>query len=158
MSNVLCQIRGRKRVRLYAPWDASKLQFPAGASSSRLDAWEEKTVSKCSLRFAQAFEARLGPGDVLYIPALWAHTASPTEGMSVAVNVFFRDLKEGYAPGKDVYGNRDVQAYEHGRKEVERIVKSFRKLPSQYGQFYLQRLADEMAEAARACAERNASE
>jgi len=82
--------------------------------------------------------------DVLFLPSLWLHTASPTEGISVAVNVFFRNLKNGYAVGKDVYGNRDLQAYEKGRQDVNKIAKSFENLPLDVQNFYLQRLAEEL--------------
>ena len=153
MSNVLCQIRGEKRLFLFAPWDVDNLEYPPGSSSSRLNAWDEWEVEKSKLQYAQAYEAHLRPNDVLYIPALWSHTASPTKGTSVAVNVFFKDLSEGYAKGKDVYGNRDVQAYENGRRDIERIARSFSKLPEQFGQFYLQRLANELADAAQTKAE-----
>lgn len=149
MSNVLCQIRGAKRLLLYSPREVSKLGFPPGASSSRFNAWDERGLFNTTLRSAQAFEAILEPGEVLFIPSLWAHTASPQDEMSVAVNVFFKDLEEGYAAGKDVYGNRDLQAYENGRRDIERLIRSFKKLPPQCAQFYLQRLADEMGEAAR---------
>lgn len=146
MSNVLCQIRGRKRLLLYPPSDGSKLGFAPGASSSQLDAFDEKTVETSELKYAQPYEAILNPGDVLFIPALWAHTATPTDGTGI-VNVFFRDLDQGYAAGKDIYGNRDLQAYENGRRDVQRIIKSFRNLPAQAADFYLQRLAAELAEA-----------
>lgn len=147
---MLCQIRGVKRLLLFAPWEVDNLDYPPGSSSSRLNAWDEWEVEKSNLRYARAYEAILRPGDVLYIPALWSHTASPSEGMSIAINVFFGELNEGYVAGRDVYGNRDVQAYENGRKDVERIIKSFSKLPEQFGQFYLQRLANELASAAQA--------
>lgn len=68
--------------------------------------------------------------------------------MSVAVNVFFRNLRNGYAAGKDVYGNRDLQAYEKGRQDVAKIVKSFESLPTDVRGFYLQRLADEFMQKA----------
>lgn len=68
----------------------------------------------------------------------------PEEGTSVAVNVFFRDLESGYAAGRDVYGNRDLQAYENGRRDVERIVKAFRGVPDDMARFYLDRLAAEI--------------
>ena len=93
---------------------------------------------------AHPHEVRLEPGDILYIPPLWLHTASPIDGISVSVNVFFRSLESGYASGRDVYGNRDVQAYEKGRKDIERITKSFEKLSSDMARFYMERLADEL--------------
>lgn len=64
------------------------------------------------------------------------------------MNVFFRNLESGYAAGKDVYGNRDVQAYEKGRKDIEKIARSFSTLPPEMGRFYLERLADELKEKA----------
>lgn len=48
-----------------------------------------------------------------------------------------------------MYGNRDLQAYENGRKDVERIVQSFAGLPADVGRFYLERLAGELTERAR---------
>jgi tRNA wybutosine-synthesizing protein 4 len=98
------------------------------------------------MRLAQTHphEAILGPGDVLFLPALWLHTASPTDGVSIAVNVFFRSLESGYAPGKDVYGNRDLQAYEKGRQDITRIAKSFSGLPEDARKFYILRLGEEL--------------
>lgn len=66
------------------------------------------------------------------------------KGFSVAVNVFFRNLENGYAAGKDVYGNRDLAAYEKGRLDVAKIAKSFDKLPADMKEFYLLRLAEEL--------------
>ena len=68
----------------------------------------------------------------------------PTTDMSVAVNVFFRDLQTGYSAGRDVYGNRDLAAYEKGRQDIARIAKSFDRLPGEIRSFYLSRLADEL--------------
>lgn len=46
--------------------------------------------------------------------------------------------------GRDVYGNRDLQAYEKGRQDIQKLIKSFGNLPSDIGRFYLERLADEL--------------
>ena len=139
MANVLCQIRGTKRTILYPPSDILHLKIPHGESSSAVNAFD-----KDSLPNAHPQEVVLLPGDILFIPPLWVHTASPTDGVSVAVNVFFRNLPQGYAAGRDVYGNRDIQAYEEGRKDVEKIVRRFKKIPSVMGRFYLERLAQEL--------------
>jgi tRNA wybutosine-synthesizing protein 4 len=103
-----------------------------------------RMLEDAKLAFAHPHEATLGPGDVLFLPALWLHTATPIDRVSIAVNVFFRSLASGYAAGRDVYGNRDLQAYEKGRQDVTKIAKSFSKLPCDIQGFYLQRLAAEL--------------
>ena len=149
MANVLCQITGSKRLLLYPPCDVSHFAIPPGSSSSSTNVFEaDSRLRDPSLAFTHPHEAFLRPGDVLYIPPLWLHAASPQEPVSVSVNVFFRNLDSGYAPGRDVYGNRDVQAYEKGRIDVGKIAKSFDKLPHDMAQFYLQRLAGELKEKA----------
>ena len=144
MANVLCQIRGSKHVLLYPPSDILHLDIPPGASSSNIDVFDANLSKHPSLKLAHPQEAVLQPGDVLFIPPLWLHTARPVDSISISVNIFFRNLTSGYAAGRDVYGNRDLQAYEKGRKDVEKIVRSFHGLPSQMSKFYLERLADEM--------------
>ena len=147
MANILCQIRGTKRLVLYPPSDVSRLHFPAGASSSVLSR-AQPTSDDSHPANTHPYEAILHPGDVLFIPPCWPHTAAPVDGVSIAVNVFFRNLKSGYAAGKDVYGNRDLQAYEKGRLDVAKIAKSFKGLPPDMATFYLERLADELMEEA----------
>ena len=128
---------------LYPPTDVSLLDFPPGGSSSNIDVLTSKNPK---LRRTHPHAASLKPGDILYIPPMWSHTATPEDGVSVAVNVFWKGLEKGYAAGKDVYGNRDLQAYENGRRDVEKIVKAFRDLPVDVSKFYLARLADEISE------------
>ncbi|KAK3062950.1 tRNA methyltransferase ppm2, partial [Teratosphaeriaceae sp. CCFEE 6253] len=82
-------------------------------------------------------------------------------GMSVAVNIFFRNLPQtsssaaaaAAAAGRDVYGTRDLGAYERGRREIERIVKSFDGVPADVSGFYLERLANELMDRAKAVAD-----
>ena len=74
----------------------------------------------------------------------------PNEGISVAVNVFWKGFgDEMYAAGRDVYGNRDLKGYENGRRDVEKIVRGFRGVPKDVSGFYLQRLAAEVVENGR---------
>ncbi|RAL67187.1 hypothetical protein DID88_007964 [Monilinia fructigena] len=141
MANVLCQVRGSKRLLLFPPSDVKYFDFAPGASSSGINVFE--SLGDLSLSQTHPHEVLLQPGDVLFLPSLWLHTASPTSGMSVAVNVFFRNLRNGYAAGKDVYGNRDLQAYEKGRQDIAKIARSFESLPTDVRGFYMQRLADE---------------
>ena len=141
MANILCQIRGSKQLLLFPPSDVKHFEFEPGTSSSSINAFEQ--LGAASLAPSHPHEALLEPGDILFLPPLWLHTASPTSGMSIAVNVFFRNLQAGYAAGKDVYGNRDLQAYEKGRQDITRILKTFEGLPVDVRGFYLQRLVDE---------------
>ncbi|KAH6877342.1 hypothetical protein B0T10DRAFT_192573 [Thelonectria olida] len=142
MANVYAQIRGSKRMVLFPPTDVRHLAFAPGASSSSLDVFS--ALEKHQLLGTHPYEAKLEAGDLLFLPTMWFHTATPTTDLSVAVNYFFRDLESGYASGRDVYGNRDLAAYEKGRQEVARVAKGFERLPPEIRQFYLARLADEL--------------
>ncbi|KAF4335043.1 leucine carboxyl methyltransferase 2 [Fusarium beomiforme] len=142
MANVYTQIQGSKRMVLLPPADVKHLAFAPGASSSSLDVLS--ALDKQQLAVTTPYEAILHPGDLLFIPAMWLHTASPTTDLSIAVNVFFRDLDSGYSTGRDVYGNRDLAAYEKARQDISRLVKSFDRLPAEVRHFYLTRLADEL--------------
>ncbi|PNS18317.1 hypothetical protein CAC42_6134 [Sphaceloma murrayae] len=146
MANVLCQIKGSKRLLLYAPADVVHLGIGPGASSSSMNPFEPSSVDQKNLSRVIAHEAVLNEGDVLFIPPLWLHTAKPLSNLSIAVNVFFKDerMEKAYAAGKDVYGNRDIAAYERGRRDVQKIIKGFDGLSEQVRSFYLLRLAEEL--------------
>jgi len=153
MDNVLCQIRGKKRVVLFPPSDIGKLDFAPGASSSSLNVLAPTGGNPASLKDMKPYEAILKPGEVLFIPSMWAHTAAPMDGVSVSVNCFFRSMEGNkYAAGRDVYGNRDLAAYEKGRKDVATIIRSFDELPAHVSAFYLQRLGMELLDKAKATA------
>ena len=124
------------------------LGIPPGASSSSHNVFDIDSNSQSSLRYTHPHEVLLNPGDVLFIPPLWSHAASPLNGTSIAVNVFFRNFEAGYAAGRDVYGNRDLQPYEKGRKDVEKIARAFDGLPVDVRGFYMERLAAELREKA----------
>ncbi|KAF2451370.1 LCM-domain-containing protein [Karstenula rhodostoma CBS 690.94] len=147
LANVLCQVCGSKTLHLFPPADVKYLAYPPGGSSSNTDILTSKDTR---LAHTHPHIAHLRPGDILFIPPMWSHTAVPEDGVSVAVNAFFRNLEAGYAAGKDVYGNRDLQAYENGRRDVERIAKAFRTVPDDMAKFYLDRLAMEIQERADA--------
>lgn len=147
MANIYCQIRGTKRLLLFPPADVDRLQFAPGASSSSIDVFE--MLKSGLLSGVQPYEAVVKPGDVLFLPPLWLHTATPIDGLSIAVNVFFRNLETGYSAGRDVYGNRDIAAYEKGRQLVAGITKGFNKVPADMKEFYIKRLAAELLQRAR---------
>lgn len=145
MANVLCQVRGSKRLFLFPPSDVTLFDFEPGASSSPTNVFEG--LSKDLLTAAHFHEAMLNPGNVLFIPPLWLHTTSPTSGFSIAVNVFFSQLIK-QAHGRDVYGNRDLQVYEKGRQDITKIINTFEGLPGEARGFYLQRLVEEFKQKA----------
>ncbi|OTA88070.1 hypothetical protein M434DRAFT_126533 [Hypoxylon sp. CO27-5] len=144
MANVYCQIVGSKRFILFPPSDVTRLSFAPGSSSSSIDVFSE--LESPSLAETHPHEAVLKPGDILFLPPLWMHTATPLSSLGVAINVFFRNLENGYSSGRDVYGNRDLAAYEKGRQDVARIANAFNKLPIDMRDFYIKRLACELAE------------
>lgn len=150
MANVLCQIRGERRLLLFPPDDVQSLHLPAGASSSTIDIFQAVGLdSPTAIPGTSPQEAILRPGEILFIPPLWLHTAcSATSEVSVAVNVFFRNLAKGYAAGRDVYGNRDLHAYEKSRQDLQRIARSFEGVPPDMARFYLRRLAQELQQMA----------
>jgi len=46
--------------------------------------------------------------------------------INISLNVFFRSLAPAkYPAGRDVYGNRDLAAYEDGRRDLEKIIRRF---------------------------------
>lgn len=145
-ANIFCSIRGSRKLILYPPSDVARLGFPPGASTSYLDIFEVGSTSPRFIAGTRPYETTLAPGDVLFIPPLWLHAGAPGANVSVAVNVFFNSFEHGYAASRDVYGNRDLQAYEIGRREVDKIVRAFHGLPSDIAQAYLGRLAVELQE------------
>ena len=143
--NILFQVYGTKTLTLYPPSDVANLAYPPGASSSSLPLTSLSHNPKL-----HPHAVSLAPGDILFIPPMWSHTAMPNEGISVAVNVFWKGFgDEMYAAGRDVYGNRDLKGYENGRRDVEKIVRGFRGVPKDVSGFYLQRLAAEVVENGR---------
>lgn len=145
MANVLCQIDGSKRLILFPPADMVNLGFPPGSTTSPREIFKDGNPDDIlSIPSTHPAEVILRPGEVLFIPPLWAHTAAPLQKVSIAVNVFFRNLTKGYAAGKDIYGNRDLEAYENGRRDVEKIARAFDGIPPDLAHAYLVRLADEL--------------
>jgi tRNA wybutosine-synthesizing protein 4 len=132
MSNILCQISGSKRILLFPPSSVSLLDFPAGQTTSNLDVF---AADPNTVRLANCapLETTLSAGEILFIPACWPHATTPAPqhpgqgkgDLSVAVNVFFRSFEDRlYAAGRDVYGNRDLEMYQNGRKHVAKICDS----------------------------------
>jgi len=100
--NIACVVGGRRRFTLFPPDQIANLYpgpldlTPAGQPISLVD------VRKPDLdrfpRFAEALRvaevAELGPGDAIYIPALWWHNVEALADFNVLVNFWWRDVAE----------------------------------------------------------------
>lgn len=55
------------------------------------------------------------------------HSSDPaTSRINISLNIFFRSLSaSAYPAGRDVYGNRDLAAYEDGRRDLDKILRRF---------------------------------
>ncbi|KAI9809943.1 MAG: hypothetical protein M1825_000376 [Sarcosagium campestre] len=146
MANILFQIRTTKTIHLYPPSSASALGFSPASTTSAVQPL--LTPPPPALAHVPTYIATLQPGAGLFIPALWPHTVAAPDvdaGASVSVNVFFRHLHHSrYAPGRDVYGNREIVAYERARADVDRLARRFDGLPVDIRRFYAERLAAEV--------------
>jgi hypothetical protein len=102
------QVTGSKRVLLWPPSAHDDL-YVTGSSSPITHLHDQQALRQRYPRFAaaQALEARLAPGDCLYIPALWFHNVV-SEDFAVSVNLFWRHLPPAFYERKDLYGNRDL--------------------------------------------------
>lgn len=164
--NFLCCIRGRKRVILFHPDDIGLLYISGSSSAmgSRLFAeadlpqlWKEFPLAKAAWK--RRHEIELHAGDVLFLPAFWAHCtqALPHESdkASISVNTFVlrRDTMSLHDP-KDVWANRELLPAQDAVKAFEeKILPSLAKLPATARSFYCRKIAAQLqleAEAASA--------
>jgi hypothetical protein len=99
MDGVLMQLRGAKRVRLFAPEQSANL-YPFPLLGGALRPWfaqvylerpEDASFPRLGAALAAAVELDLGEGEALYIPAGWWHEVTALgEDYVVSVNRFQR--------------------------------------------------------------------
>ena len=140
--NLLCGIRGRKRLILFHPEEIRHL-YPEGTASAVLDV-ETPDLARFP-RFAKAvkWEGILEEGDVLFISAMWWHnvrTLTPCYGL----NVFFRHLPEASYQSNDLYGNKDPLLAVAAEKALKQAVASLSNLPDEYKRFFARKAIMEM--------------
>lgn len=142
MDNALMQLHGEKRVLLYPPRAGAGLYLEGSSSpvvgpavDGEGGGWPAEFPAYEQARRA-ALEVVLQPGDVLYIPALWAHRVEALHGPSVAVNVFFRELPEASYPRKDLYGNADPVAAGRALEACAGAARDLTSLPRDHRVFY----------------------
>ena len=100
--NIACVVGGRRRFTMFPPDQIGNLYpgplelTPAGQPVSLVDV--RHPDFERFPRFAQALRAaevaELGPGDAIYIPALWWHNVEALEDFNVLVNYWWRDVPE----------------------------------------------------------------
>ncbi|CAH1788010.1 unnamed protein product [Owenia fusiformis] len=138
MDNMLIQIKGRKRVVLFSPRDATYL-YLNGDKSEVLDIDKpdlEKYPEFCK---ATRYECVLEPGDILFIPALWFHNVISLD-YGIAVNVFWKHLDNSCYDSKDTYGNKDPVVATRAIQKLDNALKLLKDLPDDYRDFYARRM------------------
>jgi hypothetical protein len=100
--NIACVVAGTRRFTMFPPDQIGNLYVgpldltPAGQPVSLVDV-RNPDLSRFP-RFAAALEvaemAQLGPGDAVYIPALWWHHVEALDDFNVLVNYWWRDVPE----------------------------------------------------------------
>ena len=108
LENIACVCAGRRRFTLFPPDQLRNLYIgpidftPAGQSISLVD-MNDPDFDKYP-RFAEALRqaqtAELGPGDAIYIPAMWWHAVEGLEKFNILINHWWRDVPDFMgAPG-----------------------------------------------------------
>lgn len=100
--NIACVVAGTRRFTMFPPDQIGNLYVgpldhtPAGQPVSLVDI--RKPDLERFPRFAAALEvaevAELGPGDAVYVPALWWHHVEALDDFNVLVNYWWRDVPE----------------------------------------------------------------
>jgi len=103
--NLACVVHGRRRFTLFPPEQIANLYVGpldrtiAGPPSSMVDP-EAPDLARYP-RFAEAIRgaliAELGPGDAVFIPALWWHHVRAFDPLNVLVNYWWRQDEAGSA-------------------------------------------------------------
>jgi hypothetical protein len=100
--NIACVVGGTRRFTMFPPGQISNLYVgpldltPAGQPISLVDV-RNPDLERFP-RFATALEAaevaEVGPGDAVYIPALWWHNVEALDEFNVLVNYWWRDVPD----------------------------------------------------------------
>jgi hypothetical protein len=98
-NNIACVVAGRRRFTLFAPEQIVNLYIgpldfaPTGAPISLVDfaAPDFERFPRFRQAREQALVAELGPGDAIYIPALWWHHVQSLELCNILVNYWWNE-------------------------------------------------------------------
>jgi hypothetical protein len=102
IDNLACVVGGRRRFTMFPPEQIRNLYVgpldltPAGQPITLVDI-RNPDLQRFP-RYAEALKvaevAELGPGDAVYIPALWWHNVEALDDFNVLVNYWWRDVPE----------------------------------------------------------------
>ncbi len=110
--NIACHVAGDKVFTLFPPEQVANLYpgpldlTPAGVPISMvdLDAPDFERFPKFHKALGHAQEARLEPGDALFIPALWWHHVRTTGPLNLLVNYWWNEVPAAaYSPFSTLY-------------------------------------------------------
>jgi len=99
--NLACVVAGRRRFTLFPPEQLKNLYVgpleftPAGQPISLvdIDTPDLETYPRFAEALNAALRAELGPGDALYIPAMWWHDVLSLEDFGCLINFWWRDAE-----------------------------------------------------------------
>ena len=87
-NNFLAHVRGRKRLKMFSPWEARRL-YPCRSKAynmSQVNIDDPDLKKFPRFRDAQMYEVEIEAGDLLFIPTYWWHQVySETAGISVNI-------------------------------------------------------------------------
>ena len=102
IDNLACVVGGRRRFTMFPPEQIRNLYVgpldltPAGQPITLVDV--RKPDFERFPRYSEALKvaevAELGPGDAVYIPALWWHNVEALDNFNVLVNYWWRDVPD----------------------------------------------------------------
>lgn len=133
MDNIYVQVIGNKDVIMWSPDEAFNLYLD-GDKSKVIDMtgdFEEFPRFKNALQH----RARLQSGDCLFIPALWFHNMKAIDA-GIAINIFWKNLKDEFYDKKDPYGNKDLLPAAKAMRMLDNVWHQLDNLPEQYRDFY----------------------
>lgn len=151
--NILCQVRGTKRIILLPPEDTQYLYVEGDKSKvNNFEDWEDCIRKFPLMQQASPHWCILEPGESVYIPACWWHnirTVSREENdkFSIGFNIFWKneELEEkAFYADRDIYGNKNLKPFDAAIANLNQAISHIEKLPKKYQIFHKQLLLERM--------------